>query len=122
MAVLVSPPLPAMAETMAEIDIARPGVAGPFLAALYFDLECWHAAGAPDPAQWVLAILERRRAPEPDTLPVSVGIDFLAHELCVTPDHLRRLVTIGRRDIAQEAAADARIDLDAVLGARRAEG
>lgn len=112
----LDPPLAVMAATLATMDIARPGVAGPFLAAFVNDLKIWRSADGPEPAAWILDILEHRAEPEPDTLPVANGIDFLTHELVSTPADIKRLVAIGRRDFAEASAYEAGIDLDSLLG------
>ena len=108
---------PALRQTfdqITELDLARPGVAGPFLGAFYSaDLDAFRQGTGVDPADWVLHLLEHRSGPEPSTLPCSNAIDFFAHELLTSEDQLIRLVRAGHVDIAAESAQDSGVDLAA---------
>jgi hypothetical protein len=111
----LDPPLAEMAARLADMDVERPGVAGPFLSTFFSEFDYWREAGGPEPSAYVLAILERRREPEPNTLPVALGIDYLTQELLHTPDHIRHLAAMGRRDFAEAVAHEAGLDLEAEL-------
>ena len=84
-----------------EKEIARPGIAGPFLSEWHFDYE--HAPI--DPIAWMMEILEKRNGPEPDG-PFN-GVDFYLHEICAfSPDSVRRMLELGHLNLAIETATE----------------
>ncbi len=112
----LDPPLHELVQQLKGMEIARPGVAGPFLAAFYHgNLEDLAERGAIDVKAWMFEILEQRLSEEPNMLPVSNGIDFYAHEMFDSPDEIKRLIACGELAIAEEAASDANLELEPLL-------
>jgi hypothetical protein len=82
-------------------DIQRPGIAGPFWSGHQFS-----HSGNPDPAEWMLGILAKRRGPEPADLPFN-GIDFHLHELCdSSPETVELMLRLGHKELALETALE----------------
>jgi len=93
---------PGIVTVLTEIELARPGIVGPFWSG------CSYFGEDPgiDPLAWMLDIIERRRSPEPAILFFN-GIDFHVHELAAgNPEAIRRLEQAGHLDIAIEAAVE----------------
>lgn len=89
-------------------ELERPGIAGPFYGCIYRELDELAGNEQAYVKNWMLSILENRKAPEPDLLDFHFnGIDFHAHELFSgDPEGVRELIRIGRMDIAVAAASD----------------
>jgi hypothetical protein len=106
-----SEPEPPLAERVAAItarELARPGIAGPFLSPWYdHGLDEFERRSGRGVEEWLLTILAGRSGPEPDTLPCSNGIDFFAHErLAGRADAVERLVELGEVRLAVETATE----------------
>jgi hypothetical protein len=102
---------PSLAEFVAFLtdkELARPGVAGPFLSNWYdHGLGEFEERAGVELTEWLCTILAHRQGAEPDLLPCSNGIDFFAHEqLAGNADALRRLIAMDRADLAVEAATE----------------
>jgi hypothetical protein len=102
------PPLGAMVAELTARELARPGIAGPFLSN-------WYDGGLADFErqsgvildEWLCTLLAGRTGPEPETLPCSNGIDFFVHELFGGRAGLvERLVALGHQRLAVEAATE----------------
>jgi hypothetical protein len=92
----------AMFALIAEKEIARPGIAGPYWSE-------WHMMGGSvpvNPIDWMMHILEHRNGPEPEDMSFN-GIDFYLHEVCCTsPEMVLRMMRLGHADIAIETATE----------------
>jgi len=112
-------PSQSLAEMMSLIkqkEIERPGVAGPFFGAVYFEFDFIQEQynSSIDPVEWTLDILAHRQGDEPDFKYFN-GLDFYAHELCGGQAGLiRRLLDLGKTDIAIEAATEWRDRIEEV--------
>jgi hypothetical protein len=90
---------------VAEWELERPGVAGPFWSEA--ELVCRGDCTRDQVIEWILTILEQRKGDEP-CISAYDSLDFHAHkELAGSPQSIRRLMRCGREDIAAMAAADA---------------
>jgi hypothetical protein len=79
-------------------EIERPGVAGPFFQKTHTLL---------DSRNWLLDVLAQSPHPEPYIRNFSINLAFEAHErFSKDPDAIRRLIDMGRTDIAVMAATD----------------
>jgi hypothetical protein len=82
-------------------EIQRPGIAGPFWSGHQYK-HC----GNPDPSQWMLDILAKRRNSEPANLPFN-GVDFHLHELCdSSPDAVELMLRLGHKQLALETTLE----------------
>jgi|CXWL01.1.fsa_nt_gi hypothetical protein len=110
----LTPPLPELVDLITAKELARPGIAGPFVSNWYDGgLDDFAARAGVDVGDWFCTLLAKRQGPEPDTLPCSNGIDFFAHEIFGgSADYIRRLMAMGHDELAIEAATevDERID------------
>lgn len=104
----LSPPLPEFVAVLTAKEIERPGIAGPFFSNWYgFGMEDFADRAGLQVEDWFCTILAERQHPEPDTLPCSNGIDFFAHEVFGgRAGYVRRLLEMGHRDLALEAATE----------------
>jgi hypothetical protein len=116
----LKPSFKQMLEHITALELASPGVAGPFLNAFaaYDDFEDWTEAGV-DPAEWVLHLIENRRGYDPQEQSNFLSLNFLAHEMLVSEAHLIRLVRAGYIGIAAESACDSDTDFLAILNKMR---
>jgi hypothetical protein len=97
------PTATALFDLIGAKDIDRPGIAGPF----WGGRQHGHS-GQPDPSEWMLEILAKRRTSEPANLPFN-GIDFHLHELCdFSPDAVERMLRLGHNELALETALEQR--------------
>lgn len=93
-------------DLVANREIARPGIAGPFCSDCYsgsaFDI--WgDEAGL---TEWLMNLLERRRGPLPADMPFN-DIEFYLHELCRhSPAHVRRMIDGGFLKLALMTATE----------------
>ncbi|HEY9777371.1 MAG TPA: hypothetical protein V6C81_26650 [Planktothrix sp.] len=94
--------LPPLSSTLIDLknrEIERPGIAGPFLVAIYFE-------NLIDVRDWILEIIAKRKGDEPDMRTYN-GIDFYAHEiLSADPNAIRQLIAYGAEDVAVMAATE----------------
>jgi hypothetical protein len=101
------PPLVEMMSLFQTKEIERPGVAGAWLFASGI------MATTLDVEEWILDVLERSPEPEPYIPYFLCNLKFLAHEIfCSNADVIRRLIDMGRMDIACAASQgdDKKID------------
>jgi len=112
----MQPGLKIMLDHVTTLEVASPGIAGPFLTAFSVcdAFEGWKKAGV-DPVEWVLYLIENRRGYEPQDYSHSLSINFHAHEMLVSEEHLIRLVRAGCIEIAAESAKDSGTDFRVVL-------
>lgn len=111
---------PSLKEIISDItskEIERPGIAGPLLNAYYdFEVDLFEKQSGLKIEDWFLEILSKRKAPEPDTLPCSNGIDFFAHELFGgRSDYIRKLLDLGYKELALDAATEVNERIDDLL-------
>jgi hypothetical protein len=89
---------------IAEKELERPGVAGPFWSE-------WHGMREDvpvDPAEWMMDLLERRKGAPPADLPFN-DIDFYLHELCDhSPETVQRMIDGGHLHLAVMTATETR--------------
>ncbi|GAB3036226.1 hypothetical protein [Mycobacterium bourgelatii] len=111
---VLSPPLPEFASRLTAKEIERPGIAGPFFSNWYgFGMQDFADRAEVQVEDWLCTILAQRKHPEPDTLPCSNGIDFFAHEIFGgRPGYVRRLLDMGHRELAVEAATEIDYEVD----------
>lgn len=95
------PPIEAMMELMREKELQRPGVAGAFIfSSPKSDFNVNYGA-------WLLDILENSPSPEPYIKYFPCNLAFDAHErFSQDANAIRRLMQMGRIDIAIAAATD----------------
>lgn len=108
------PPLCDVMQQVKDWEIQRPGFAGAFLGQLLMDTD---KDGEIDGSgiklqDWILEIIAKRRADEPD-MPFYNGIDFHAHEiLSCNPDAVRKLIEFGAESVAAMAATEENRPID----------
>ena len=98
-AVIGLPAIEVMMQLMASKEVERPGIAGAF----------WEVVPKQgiEAKEWLLDILERSPEPEPYLPYFPCNLAFDAHErFSADADAVRRLIDMGRKWIALEAATD----------------
>jgi hypothetical protein len=107
------PPFKDVVALITEKELQRPGIAGPLLSDWYTtDRDEFAAQGGVDLDAWLIRILSSRSGPEPETLPVSNGIDFYAHEIFGgRPDYVKKLMELGHDELAAAAATEFRDEI-----------
>ena len=103
--------LPALGESLLrarDLEIARPGFAGPFVGPLLLNgLDQGQLEGSGiKVGDWMLEIIAKRSGPEPE-LPFYNGIDFYAHEhLSTDSKSVAKLIELGAEETAAMAATE----------------
>jgi hypothetical protein len=101
---IINPEMPSiqgMMQLFRDKEIARPGIAGCLFSAVNT------FADRNETTEWMFDILEHSPHPEPFLNLFSCGIAFYAHErFSMDVTAIRRLMQIGRFDVAMEAATE----------------